>query len=125
MCWVHAGAGGVGHFAVQLAVYFGATVTTTGSPRNAEFLSELGAHRVVDYTSERFEEVAGEQDVVIDLIGNVHDDTGTRSLDVLRPGGLIVNIPDGVLAVDGGRGRGPRHPRHRILGRPPTHARSR
>ncbi|GAA1767405.1 NADP-dependent oxidoreductase [Agromyces humatus] len=90
---IHAGAGGVGHFAVQLAAYFGATVTTTGSPRNAEFLRELGAHRVVDYTSERFEEVAGEQDVVIDLIGNVHDETGTRSLDVLRRGGLIVNIP--------------------------------
>ncbi len=90
---IHAGAGGVGHFAVQLAAYFGATVTATGSPRNADFLRELGADRVIDYTSERFEEVAGEQDVVIDLIGNVHDDTGTRSLDVLRRGGLIVNIP--------------------------------
>ncbi|GAA1806988.1 NADP-dependent oxidoreductase [Agromyces neolithicus] len=90
---VHAGAGGVGHFAVQFAAYFGATVTTTGSPRNAEFLRELGAHRVIDYTSERFDEVVGDQDVVIDLIGNVQDDTGTRSLDVLRPGGLIVNIP--------------------------------
>ena len=90
---IHAGAGGVGHFAVQLAAYFGATVTATGSPRNADFLRELGADRVIDYTSERFEDVAGEQDVVIDLIGNVHDDTGTRSLDVLRRGGLIVNIP--------------------------------
>jgi NADPH:quinone reductase-like Zn-dependent oxidoreductase len=39
--------------------------------------------------------VAGEQDVVIDLIGNVADDTGTRSLQVVRPGGLIVNIPTG------------------------------
>jgi len=92
---VHAGAGGVGHFAVQFAAYFGATVTTTASARNADFLRELGAHRVVDYTSERFEEVARDQDVVIDLIGNVKDATGTRSLDALRRGGLVVNVPTG------------------------------
>jgi NADPH:quinone reductase-like Zn-dependent oxidoreductase len=90
---IHAGSGGVGHFAVQLASYFGAHVTATGSPRNAEFLASLGAARVIDYTSERFEEVAGEQDAVIDLIGNVADDTGSRSLEVLRRGGLIVNVP--------------------------------
>ncbi|WP_353829141.1 NADP-dependent oxidoreductase [Agromyces sp. SYSU T0242] len=90
---IHAGAGGVGHFAVQLARYFGAHVTATGSPRNAEFLRSLGAQHVIDHTSERFEDVAGEQDVVIDLIGNVIDDTGTRSLDVLRRGGLVVNVP--------------------------------
>jgi NADPH:quinone reductase-like Zn-dependent oxidoreductase len=92
---VHAGAGGVGHFAVQLASYFGAHVTATGSARNAEFLSSLGADRVIDYTSERFEDVIGEQDVVIDLIGNVADDTGSRSLRVLRRGGLVVNVPTG------------------------------
>ncbi|GGI44476.1 NADPH:quinone reductase-like Zn-dependent oxidoreductase [Agromyces flavus] len=90
---IHAGAGGVGHFAVQLASYFGAHVTATGSSENAEFLASLGARRVIDYTSERFEEVAGEQDVVIDLIGNVVDETGTRSLRVLRRGGLVVNVP--------------------------------
>ncbi|GAA1055320.1 NADPH:quinone reductase [Agromyces luteolus] len=90
---IHAGAGGVGHFAVQLAAYFGAQVTATGSPRNADFLRSLGAQHVIDHTSERFEEVAGEQDVVIDLIGNVIDDTGTRSLDVIRRGGLVVNVP--------------------------------
>lgn len=90
---IHAGSGGVGHFAVQLANYFGAHVTATGSSRNAEFLTSLGAARVIDYTSERFEEVAGEQDAVIDLVGNVADDTGSRSLDVLRRGGLIVNVP--------------------------------
>ncbi|UOQ90370.1 NADP-dependent oxidoreductase [Agromyces endophyticus] len=92
---VHAGAGGVGHFAVQFAAYFGAAVTTTASARNADFLRELGAHRVVDYTTERFEEIARDQDVVIDLIGNVRDATGTRSLDALRRGGLVVNVPTG------------------------------
>ena len=92
---IHAGAGGVGHFAVQFASYFGAVVTATCSEQNAWFVQELGAQRVIDYTSERFEEVVSGQDVVIDLIGNVHDDTGTRSLDALRPGGLIVTVPTG------------------------------
>ncbi|WP_338056601.1 NADP-dependent oxidoreductase [Salinibacterium metalliresistens] len=92
---VHAGAGGVGHFAVQFAAFFGAHVIATGSPRNAGWLRELGAREVIDYTGTRFEEVVHDVDVVIDLIGNVKDDTGTRSLSVLRPGGLIVNVPTG------------------------------
>jgi NADPH:quinone reductase-like Zn-dependent oxidoreductase len=92
---IHAGAGGVGHFAVQFASYFGAVVTATCSARNAEFVRELGAQRVIDYRAERFEEVSTGHDVVIDLIGNVHDQTGTRSLDALRPGGLIVTVPTG------------------------------
>ena len=92
---IHAGAGGVGHFAVQLAAYFGAHVTATGSQRNVGWLRELGAARVVDYTAERFEDDLEGMDVVLDLIGNVHDDTGSRSLEVLRPGGLLVNAPTG------------------------------
>jgi NADPH:quinone reductase-like Zn-dependent oxidoreductase len=92
---IHAGAGGVGHFAVQLAVYFGAEVTATCSAANLEFVQGLGARHVIDYRSERFEEVAGEQDVVIDLVGNGADETGSRSFDVLRPHGLIVNVPTG------------------------------
>jgi NADPH:quinone reductase-like Zn-dependent oxidoreductase len=92
---IHAGAGGVGHFAVQLAAYFGAHVTATGSERNLGWLRELGASVAIDYTTTRFEEVVGEVDVVIDLVGNVHADTGTRSLTVLRPGGLYVMVPTG------------------------------
>ena len=92
---IHAGAGGVGHFAVQFARSRGAHVIATGSTRNVGFLGELGADEVVDYTTTRFEEVAHDVDVVIDLIGNVHDATGTRSLTVLRPGGLLVNAPTG------------------------------
>ena len=92
---IHAGAGGVGHFAVQLAAYFGAEVTATCSAANLEFVQGLGARRVIDYGAGRFEEVAGEQDVVIDLVGNGVDDTGSRSLDVLRPHGLIVSVPTG------------------------------
>jgi NADPH:quinone reductase-like Zn-dependent oxidoreductase len=92
---IHAGAGGVGHFAVQFAEYFGAYVITTGSERNGAFLRELGASEVIDYNSTRFEDVIEDVDVVIDLVGNVHDNTGTRSLKVLRKGGLIVNVPSG------------------------------
>ena len=93
---IHAGAGGVGHFAVQLAAYFGAYVIATGSTRNLEFLKSLGAGEVIDYTTQRFEEaITKPVDVVIDLIGNVHDRTGSRSLETLRRGGLIVNAPTG------------------------------
>jgi NADPH:quinone reductase-like Zn-dependent oxidoreductase len=92
---VHAGAGGVGHFAVQFAAYFGAHVTATGSTRNVEWLRELGASVVIDHTAERFDEIVHGVDVVIDLVGDVHDDTGTRSLSVLRPGGLLIEVPTG------------------------------
>ena len=92
---IHAGSGGVGHFAVQLASYFGAHVIATGSSRNGSWLRELGATEVIDYSSTRFDEVLTNVDVVIDLIGNSRDNTGTRSLSVLRPGGLIVTAPSG------------------------------
>lgn len=92
---IHAGAGGVGHFAVQFARQAGAHVVTTASAANADWLRELGANDVIDYRAERFEEVTGDIDVVVDLIGNVQDDTGTRSLTVLKPGGLLISVPTG------------------------------
>ena len=93
---VHAGAGGVGHFAVQLAHFYGAHVVATASERNHEWLRELGADQVIDYRAERFEDAIDEPvDVIVDLIGNVADDTGTRSLRVLRDGGLVINVPTG------------------------------
>ncbi|MGW9113653.1 NADP-dependent oxidoreductase [Microbacterium sp. NPDC055683] len=92
---IHAGAGGVGHLAVQLASYFGAHVTTTSSPRNAAWLRELGADVVVDRTTTRFEDVVPQVDVVLDLVGDGGDRTGSRSLGVLRRGGLLVTVPRG------------------------------
>lgn len=92
---IHAGAGGVGHFAVQFARLAGAHVIATASEPNAAWLRELGAHEVIDYRSTRFEDATGDIDLVVDLIGNVHDNTGTRSLAVLRPGGLLINVPSG------------------------------
>lgn len=92
---IHAGAGGVGHFAVQFAAHLGAEVVGTASGDNVEWLRSLGASEVIDYKSVRFEEQLSGLDAVIDLIGNVHDNTGIRSLQALRPGGVIVNVPSG------------------------------
>lgn len=92
---IHAGAGGVGHFAVQFAKFFGAHVIATGSERNLDFLRELGADEVIDYRAQRFEEATQKVDVVVDLVGNVQDDTGSRSLNALKSEGLYLNIPTG------------------------------
>ncbi len=90
---VHAAAGGVGHFAVQLAKHLGAYVIATASARNHSWLVELGADEVVDYNVTRFEEAVADVDVVLDLVGDGHDSTSTRSLSVLRPGGVLLAIP--------------------------------
>lgn len=93
---IHAGAGGVGHIAVQLAKFYGAWVSTTASTRNHAWLRELGADQVIDYGSERFEDALTEPvDVVLDLVGNDRDAVSSRSLSVLRDGGLIINVPTG------------------------------
>ena len=93
---IHAAAGGVGHFAVQFAKHLNAHVIGTASGRHHAWLTELGADELVDYTAVRFEDEVKDIDVVIDLVGDEHDNTSTRSLDVLRPGGLLVAIPSGV-----------------------------
>lgn len=92
---IHAGSGGVGHFAVQFAAYFGAHVTATASGRNGPWLRELGASVVVDHTTTRFEDVVSDVDVVIDLVGGDDDHTGMRSLGVVRRGGLYILVPSG------------------------------
>lgn len=86
---VHGGAGGVGSCAVQIAVAQGATVAATASAQDAAFVRELGAERVVDYASERFEEQLSDMDLVLDTVGG---DTQARSWEVLRPGGTLVSV---------------------------------
>jgi NADPH:quinone reductase-like Zn-dependent oxidoreductase len=86
---IHAGAGGVGSIAIQLAKWRGARVIATASEANHAFLRELGADVVVDYRTERFEDVARDVDVVLDPIGG---DTQLRSLGVLRSGGILVGL---------------------------------
>jgi NADPH:quinone reductase-like Zn-dependent oxidoreductase len=85
---VHGGSGGVGHFAIQFAKVKGATVLTTVSGQNLGFARELGADRAVDYESQRFEEIARDVDLVLDLVGG---ETQERSWSVLKPGALLVS----------------------------------
>ncbi len=86
---IHAAAGGVGHLAVQLAKWKGAHVIGTAAAKNHEFLRKLGVDQVVDYNTERFEDVVQPVDVVLDTIGG---DTQERSWKVLKRGGILVSI---------------------------------
>lgn len=92
---VHAAAGGVGHFAVQLAKWKGARVIGTASAGNADFVRGLGANEVIDYKATPFEEAVQGIDAVLDSLGR---DVQERSYSVLRPGGRLVTIV-GLLPV--------------------------
>lgn len=87
---IHAAAGGVGHFAVQIAKARGAYVVGTASGGNHAFLRRLGADELIDYRETDFAEAVGEVDVVLDTIGN--DDYRTRSLHTLARNGVLVSI---------------------------------
>ena len=86
---VHAGAGGVGAFAIQIARQRGAEVWTTCSARNAEFCRSLGAYQTIDYTQEDFTATGPIFDVVLDSVGGaVH----SRSAEVLKPDGVLTYL---------------------------------
>lgn len=86
---IHAGAGGVGHFAVQFAKAKGARVIATASAANQDFLKKLGADVCIDYKAQKFEDVAKDADVVFDMIGG---DTLARSYQCVKKGGYVVSI---------------------------------
>jgi NADPH:quinone reductase-like Zn-dependent oxidoreductase len=86
---IQGGAGGVAGFAIQLAKHLGATVITTASVRNHDYVRHLGADRVVDYNTEDFAKVVADCDVVFDTVGG---DVQIRSYGVLKPGGRLVWI---------------------------------
>jgi len=86
---IHAGAGGVGSIAVQLAKWRGAHIIATASDYNHNFLRELGVDVPVDYRTQNFEDFASDVDVVLDPIGG---DTQIRSLQILKEGGILVSI---------------------------------
>jgi len=86
---IHAGSGGVGHIAIQLAKHFGATVIATSSAKNRDFVLSLGADQHIDYTSEKFNELLRDVDLVLDTIGG---ETREQSIDVVKQGGTIVSI---------------------------------
>lgn len=86
---IHAGSGGVGTFAIQLAKHLGAFVATTTSSANVEWVKALGADLVIDYTRQSFDSLLHGYDLVLNSLDSA---TLARSLKVLKPGGLLVSI---------------------------------
>ena len=99
---IHAGAGGVGSIAVQLAKHLGATVAATASTANLDFVRGLGADTVIDYRSQDFEQLLSGYDLVLDSLGGENLE---KSLRVLKPGGKAIGIvgpPDPAFAREAG-----------------------
>src|ERR1044071_6615254 len=86
---IHGGSGGVGSFAIQIAKARGARVIATASTANQDLLKQLGADVAIDYTKQKFEDVAKDVDVVLDSIGR---DTLARSYAVVKKGGIITTL---------------------------------
>ncbi|MCW2483534.1 NADP-dependent oxidoreductase, partial [Candidatus Symbiopectobacterium sp. NZEC135] len=99
---IHAGSGGVGTIAIQLAKHLGAFVATTTSTRNLAWVKALGADVVIDYHKQDFATVLHDYDVVLNSLGN---ETLQKSLRVLKPGGQLISIsgpPDLAFAIEQG-----------------------
>jgi NADPH:quinone reductase-like Zn-dependent oxidoreductase len=97
---IHAGSGGVGTVAIQLAKHLGAFVATTTSTANADWVKRLGADVVIDYSKDDFEKVLQDYDVVLNSLGA---DVLEKSLRVLKAGGKLISIsgpPDTAFARD-------------------------
>lgn len=90
---IHAAAGGVGHFAVQIARHLGAIVTGTSSARNKDLVLQLGAHHHIDYTGYDWAAAALKFDFILDTIGGDNID---HSLEVAKKGSTLISIPTGL-----------------------------
>jgi NADPH:quinone reductase-like Zn-dependent oxidoreductase len=86
---IHAAAGGVGVFAVQIAKAFGAYVAATASTRNQDFLRQIGVDQPIDYTKERIEDKLHDYNLVLDAVG---ESVWPASLKMLRRGGKLVTL---------------------------------
>ncbi|WP_282061521.1 NADP-dependent oxidoreductase [Roseobacter litoralis] len=86
---IHAGSGGVGTLAIQIAKHFGADVATTCSPRNADLVRKLGADTVINYRDQSFEDELSDYDIVLDMMGG---EILNRSFQVLKKGGALISI---------------------------------
>ncbi|HDV8362186.1 TPA: NADP-dependent oxidoreductase [Bacillus cereus] len=86
---IHAGSGGVGTFAIQLAKIMGATVTTTASEAGANLVTSLGADEIINYKTENFEDILKNYDGVFDTIGGA---TLEKSFNIIKSGGNIVSV---------------------------------
>ncbi len=87
---IHAGSGGVGHFAIQIAKNIGATVITTSSAKNRDFVLSLGADEHIDYSTTKFEEVLSDIDFIFDMFNG---DILANSVKVIKEGGTIISLP--------------------------------
>ncbi len=87
---IHAGSGGVGHFAIQIAKSLGAYVISTSSAKNKDFILSLGADEHIDYRSQAVEEVLSDIDFVFDMFNG---DVLLNSVKVVKEGGSVVSIP--------------------------------
>jgi NADPH:quinone reductase-like Zn-dependent oxidoreductase len=94
---IHGGSGGVGTFAIQIAKARGAKVLATASTPNQDLLKQLGADVAIDYTKQKFGDVAKDVDVVLDCVGK---DTLQRSYGVVKKGGFIVSLVAGPDPVE-------------------------
>ncbi|GIO24043.1 NADP-dependent oxidoreductase [Oceanobacillus sp. J11TS1] len=86
---IQAGAGGVGTFAIQLANLMGATVATTASEAGTDLVKSLGADEIINYKTEKFEEVLKNYDAVFDTLGS---EILEKSFEVVKSGGKIVSV---------------------------------
>lgn len=86
---IHAGAGGVGSLAIQIAKRLGLWVTTTTSTKNIDFVTSLGADDVIDYTKDKLEDRAKDLDAVFDSLGGASE---LASLAIVKRGGVVVGI---------------------------------
>ncbi|WP_142398392.1 NADP-dependent oxidoreductase [Bacillus toyonensis] len=86
---IHAGSGGVGTFAIQLAKIMGATVTTTASEAGVNLVTSLGADEIINYKTEKFEDILKNYDAVFDTIGGA---TLEKSFNIIKSGGNIVSV---------------------------------
>jgi NADPH:quinone reductase-like Zn-dependent oxidoreductase len=108
---IHAGSGGVGTYAIQLAKHLGATVVTTTGTGNVDWVRDLGADVVIDYRTQDFETVVDDYDAVLDSQGG---ETLAKSLRVLKPGGIAIGIA-GPPDPDFARQQGLRFPLRLIM----------
>ncbi|HEY0244800.1 MAG TPA: NADP-dependent oxidoreductase [Mucilaginibacter sp.] len=90
---IHAGSGGVGHFAIQIAKYLGAYVITTSSAGNKQFVLSLGADEHIDYKAVNFEDAVSNVDFVLNTMSS---DISERSIAVLKQGGTLITISSGI-----------------------------
>ncbi|MYL20339.1 zinc-binding dehydrogenase [Halobacillus litoralis] len=86
---VHAGSGGVGHYAVQIAKHMGAYVAATASGKNRDWVEKLGVDRFIDYKEEDFSEVLQDFDIVVDTLGG---EVQEKSFQVLKEGGKLPSV---------------------------------